>query len=133
MATPIKNRTYQGFTTVQNDCLRTIYDVELVKQDLLNVFNTSKNECITDPTKGSIIWDMLFEAATQENMNIMKNDTIKIFQSETRVTVINFNIVQAESNGMIGYVLTAQLQFNGLGVSDNFTVNFLSNLKDNGV
>lgn len=133
MATPTKNRTYQGYTTVQGDGIVTLYDAALVNQDLLNVFNTKKGEVMTDPSKGSIIWSMLFEPATQDNINIMQEDTLQIFQSEPRVTLISLNITASTDITLPGYTLSAQLKYIGSNVAQGFTVNFFNGLVDNGV
>ena len=133
MPSPTLNRQYVGYSTNVGDGVTTLYDVVLITQDLLNVFNTKKGEVMTDPSKGSIIWSMIFEVATQENVNIMTNDTMQIFASEPRVTVLNLSIVPTITSNMKGYTLTAQLQYNGLKVASNFVVNFLSSLTDTGV
>ena len=133
MPSPTKNRTYQGYSTVVGDGLSTLYDAALIKQDLLNVFNTHKGEDITDPSRGSIIWDMIFELATQENINLMTNDTVAIFQSDPRVTLLNLSIIASTDPSLPGYTLNAQLQYNGLKVAGNFIVNFFNSLVDTGV
>ena len=132
---PKKNRTYVGFSTAiaGGDGISELFDVELVKQDLMNNFMTSKGEVITDPSYGSIIWDMLFELSTEENINLMKNDSIAIFQAEKRVTLLSLDITPSSDTTMPGYTLTANLQYNGLGVAGTFTANFFKNLNDTGV
>lgn len=131
MSTPTKLRTYQGYSTISGT-LTTLYDIDLVNQDLMNNFMTKKGEVMTDPSYGSIIWSMLFEPASDENIRIMKNDTMTIFQNEKRVTVVSFDITASTSSTIKGYTLSAVLNYNGLNVSRGFKVNFFNSLVDTG-
>ena len=133
MPAPIKNRTYQGFSTVGNEGIKVLYDSAIVAQDLNNVFNTRKGENIVDPSFGSIIWSMQFEPATEANINIMKTDTVAIFQAETRVKLLNLDIVASTDPTVPGYTLNATVQYIGSSVAQGFTVNFMGSLTDNGV
>jgi phage baseplate assembly protein W len=131
MPTPTKNRTYQGYSTVVGDGLTTLYDATLVNQDLYNNFMTRKGEVITDPSYGSIAWDMLFEPASEENLNIIKQDCMTIFNNESRVQVQSITVVASEDPSNTGFTLQAVLNYVGLSVSQQFTVNFFSNLTNN--
>lgn len=133
MPFPVKNRRYQGYTTVTGDGLHALFDIDLVNQDLANNFNTKKGEVITDPTYGSIIWSKLFEPATQANMNIMRDDTMRIFNNEPRVSVVTFQIIPSTFPNLTGFTLQAQLNYIGLQVAGPFTANFFSSLVDTGV
>lgn len=131
MPTPTKNRTYQGYSTVVGDGLTTLYDATLVNQDLYNNFMTRKGEVITDPSYGSIAWDMLFEPASDENLNIIKQDCIKIFNSESRVQVQSLTVTKSSDPSNTGFTLQAVLNYIGLEVSQTFTVNFFNSLSNN--
>ena len=133
MPAPVKNRTYQGFSTVGNEGIKVMYDSALVAQDLNNVFNMRKGENIVNPAMGSIIWSMQFEQATEANINIMKTDTIAIFQAESRVQLLSLDIVASTDPTVPGYTLNAQVQYIGSQVAQNFTVNFMSSLTDSGI
>jgi len=50
---------FKGFSTVNKvKAPYTLTDMALVKQDLLNEFNTRKGERVMRPNFGSIIWDL---------------------------------------------------------------------------
>ena len=56
---------YRGLSTVNRQS-RTfqLYDIELIKQDLVNHFNIRKGEKLYQPEYGTIIWDAIFEPFT---------------------------------------------------------------------
>ena len=81
---PINTKTtYQGVSTVnpENTSFR-LYDISLIKQDLINHFHIRQGEKLGNPEFGTIIWDALFEpltdtlrdAITQNVTNIVNND-----------------------------------------------------------
>jgi phage baseplate assembly protein W len=133
MPLPVKNRTYQGYSTILGDGLSTLFDQTLVDQDLANCFNTKKGEVLTDPTYGSIIWSMIFEPASPANLNIINNDTVQIFNNEPRVQLLTYNVTPSSDPNNPGYTLTAQLQYVGLNIAGTFTANFFGNLVDTGL
>lgn len=134
MPTPTKNRTYVGYSSNVGDGYPTpLYDAQLVNQDLQNVFNTKKGECITDPTFGSIAWSMLFEADTPENLNIIQNDCMNIFNNESRVKVQAISVTGSSDATNPGFILQAQLLYVGMNVVGTFSTAFLQNLTTNDV
>ena len=77
---------YKGFSTA-NPANRgsKLYDFDLVKQDILNQFNTRKGQRVMNPTFGSIIWEILMEPLTPQIETLLKNDVTKICNSDPRV------------------------------------------------
>jgi len=77
---------YKGFSTA-NPTNRgsKLYDFDLVKQDILNQFNTRKGQRVMNPTFGSIIWEILMEPLTPQIETLLKNDVTKICNSDPRV------------------------------------------------
>ena len=60
-------QSYRGFSSIASSTSSfTVYDIELIKQDLLNYFNIRKGEKLENPEFGTIIWDMLFDPLTEE-------------------------------------------------------------------
>ena len=79
-------RSYRGFSTVSENTENfALYDFELIKQDILNHFHIRKGEKISDPSFGTIIWDMLFEPFTDENRDEIINDVTVIINYDPRV------------------------------------------------
>ena len=77
---------YKGFSTA-NPTNRgsKLYDFDLVKQDILNQFNTRKGQRVMNPTFGSIIWEILMEPLTPQIETLLKNDVTRICNSDPRV------------------------------------------------
>lgn len=119
---PIKvSQFYMGFSSVDpaNTGSR-LYDLDLVKQDIINQFNTRKGERVMNPNFGSIIWDLLMEPLTPEVTNALNNDILAICNSDPRVTPIALNLTEKEQ----GYLLEVTLQLNGTDQSSNMILSF---------
>ena len=55
-------RTYRGISTVNpNNTSFKLFDIALIKQDIINLFHIRKGEKLEDPDFGTIIWDMVYE------------------------------------------------------------------------
>jgi phage baseplate assembly protein W len=66
---------YKGFSTINNtDGNTTLYDFALVKQDIINHFNTKKGERLMNPEFGSSIWDLLMEPITDDTRQALAED-----------------------------------------------------------
>lgn len=97
---------YKGFSSVDPEVLNTkVFDFELVKQDLINHFNTKKGERVMNPTFGSIIWDLLMEPLTEQTRNILVEDIKGICQFESRVDIEEINVIEYETGFMIELTL----------------------------
>lgn len=80
---------YRGYSTVANAGVQTkLEDIELVKQDLLNQFNTRLDERLGRPRWGSIIWDLLFDIGDDRTTALVVADAERIVNSDPRVTLL---------------------------------------------
>jgi len=79
--------TYRGFSSNQTTKNFKLYDIALVKQDLINHFHIRKGEKLEKPGYGTIIWDMLFEPMTETNKNIIIKDVEAIVNSDPRIAI----------------------------------------------
>ena len=77
--------TYKGFSTVAGVKSNQLYDLDLIKQDLINHFYTRKGERVMEPDFGSVIWDMLYEPLDETNKEIIVDDCKNIIISDPRV------------------------------------------------
>jgi phage baseplate assembly protein W len=110
---------YKGFSTVnpENNSYN-MYDIALIKQDLLNHFHIRKGEKLSDPDFGTIIWDILFDPLTDGLKQAIIEDVNAVLQNDTRVTV-NEVIVDEYDNGIqieatltyLPYNITESLRF----------------------
>ena len=91
--------TYKGFSTVAGVKSNQLYDLDLIKQDLINHFYTRKGERVMEPDFGSVIWDMLYEPMDETNKEIIVNDCKKIIISDPRVDLRDIYLTESE-NGL---------------------------------
>ncbi len=93
MTQPFRQTQYRGYsTTTPNTNNNQLYDVELVKADLFNHFNTRKTERVRDSEYGSILKDMLFELKTEVNIQQVLDEVLRIIATEPRVTLTNVDL-----------------------------------------
>jgi phage baseplate assembly protein W len=80
-------KMYKGFSTVNSSSENyNLYDFELIKQDILNHFNTRQGERLMNPTFGCVIWDLLFEPLTEELKNLILENVNVIINYDPRIT-----------------------------------------------
>jgi phage baseplate assembly protein W len=112
---------YKGFSTVDESTTNVkIYDYELIKQDILNQFNTRKGERLMDPVFGSVIWDLIYEPLTPAVKQQIASDIDRILASDTRVIPTRVNIVEQD----YGFLLELTLTYKNTDVSDNMILSF---------
>jgi phage baseplate assembly protein W len=77
---------YKGFSTV-NPTNRgsKLYDFDLIKQNILNQFNTRKGQRVMHPTFGTIVWDILMEPLTPQIKDLLTQDITTICNFDPRV------------------------------------------------
>jgi phage baseplate assembly protein W len=99
-------KTYKGFSTI-NPLAKNgaLYDLELIKQDLINHFHIKKGEKLENPTFGTIIWDMLYEPLTDQLKQLITNDVTGIINSDPRVKVISSIITQIDKGLQLEFTL----------------------------
>lgn len=111
---------YKGFSTIFSNQNTKLYDFELIKQDIINQFNTKKGERLMNPEFGSIIWNLLMEPLTENTSQLLKQDIEKICTSDPRVTPIKMDLIEYPS----GYLLELTLLMNGTDQSSNLKLIF---------
>ncbi len=88
LKTSTDGRTYRGFSTTSNNPKNFgLYDYDLVKQDLINHFHIRQTEKLSDPTFGTIIWDILFEPFTREVQEAVVEDVTRIVNYDPRTRI----------------------------------------------
>ncbi len=91
--------TYKGFSSKSSSKKFKLYDIDLVKQDLVNHFYIRKGEKLENPNFGTVIWDMLFEPFTIEVKDIISKDVQDIVNYDPRVRV-NAIMVDSTEQGI---------------------------------
>lgn len=109
---PIKDlpplpRTYRGFSTINQDSENfSLYDLSLIKQDLINHFHIRQGEKLSDPSFGTIIWECIFEPLTEDLKDLITKDVERIINYDPRVRAQNVVITAYESGLQIECDLT---------------------------
>jgi len=100
-------RTYRGFSTISEDSENySLYDLSLIKQDLINHFHIKQGEKLSDPTFGTIIWDCIFEPMTEDLKELIIQDVERIVNYDPRVRANDVVITAYESGIQIECELT---------------------------
>jgi phage baseplate assembly protein W len=121
VTTQQRSQFYKGFSTVDETTTNVkLYDYELIKQDILNQFNTRKGERVMNPEFGSIIWDLIYEPLTPVVKQQIAEDIDRILNLDPRVVPTLINIVEQD----YGFLLELTLSYQGTDVSDNMILSF---------
>jgi phage baseplate assembly protein W len=81
-----RSKTYKGFSTVSTSAESfALYDLFLIKQDLLNHFHIRMGEKLENPEFGTIIWDVLFDPLTDELKEMIAKNVETICNYDPRV------------------------------------------------
>ena len=99
VTTEAKSFTYKGFNSNNSAQGFKLYDLDLVKQDLINHFYIRKGEKLENPNFGTIIWDVLFEQFTEEVKTLIAQDVEDIINYDPRI-VVNSVLVDSTEQGI---------------------------------
>lgn len=103
----VTSRAYRGLSTVNPDnASSTLYDLALIKQDLLNHFHIRQGEKLENPEFGTIIWDALFEPFTEDLKSAIAENVTSIVNYDPRVQVNSVAVDTYESGIQIQLDLT---------------------------
>jgi phage baseplate assembly protein W len=106
-AEPPLPRTYRGFSTISEDTQGyTLYDLSLIKQDIINHFHIRQGERLMNPEFGTIIWDVIFEPLTEDLKTLITKNIEDIINYDPRVNVDGIVITAYESGIQIECELT---------------------------
>jgi phage baseplate assembly protein W len=112
--------TYKGFSSKESKSNFKLYDIDLVKQDLINHFHIKKGEKLENPNFGTVIWDLLFEPMTEEVRTLIAKDVEEIINFDPRIAVQAVNVDSTDQ----GIQITAELLYLPFNVSERMTFDF---------
>ena len=104
---PVESRAYKGVSTVNSESGSfNLYDIALIKQDIINHFHIRVGEKLENPAFGTIIWDVLFEPMTAALRNAIADNVTEVINYDPRVQVDQVTVDTYESGIMIECTLT---------------------------
>jgi phage baseplate assembly protein W len=116
-----KSQFYIGYSSVDPNSVNTrLYDFDIIKQDIINQFNTRKGERVMNPSFGTIIWDLIFEPFTDDVKQALSDDISRICNSDPRAVPIQININEQQ----YGMLLEITLQYIGTDQTANMKMSF---------
>ena len=115
--------TYKGFSSSEATKNFKLYDINLVKQDLINHFYIRKGEKLENPEFGTVIWDMLFEPFTPDVKEIIAKDVEAIINYDPRFAVTEINIDSTDQ----GMRIQADLVYIPFNITERMTLNIDKN------
>ena len=117
----IGEKTYKGFSTVNPDIPGfQLYDIQLVKQDIINHFHIRQGELLSNPNFGTIIWDILYEPLTEALKQVITENVATIINYDPRVTVTSVTVDQYES----GLQIDSTLVFLPYNIAEDMRLTF---------
>lgn len=97
---------YRGFSTVDSTNYGSkLYDFDLIKQDILNHFNTRKGSRVMNPTFGTIVWDLIMEPLTEHVRELLQQDIETICSFDPRAYPIQIDISEYEQGYLVEITL----------------------------
>lgn len=111
---------FVGFGTNYTGPTQILTDIELVKRDLMNQFNTMKGERLLDINYGFIGNTLIFEIMSDDIRTKLEDDTRRIIQSDPRVKEQSITITELEN----GYNIKVLLYFYTSETTDMLSMYF---------
>ena len=115
--------TNKGFSSAESKKNFKLYDIDLVKQDIINHFYIRKGEKLENPNFGTIIWDMIFENFTDEVKTLISKDVEDIINYDPRIAI---NAVLVDSTDQ-GIRIEADIVYIPFNVNERMTFDFDKN------
>lgn len=116
-------RLYRGISTVDNTRNTSRYDIDLIRQDVINSMNIRQGEKIYQPNVGTIVWDHLYEPLTAGLKERLVADVKKVIQQDSRVELEDIAIDSKE----YGIMIIVTLKYIAYNISETLQLNFDQN------
>ncbi len=112
--------TYKGFNSKDSASNFKAYDIDIVKQDIVNHFYIRKGEKLMNPDFGTVIWDLLFEPFTEEVKKLIVEDVEQIINYDPRIAI---NSVVIDTTDM-GIRIEADITYLPFNINERMTFDF---------
>ena len=115
------NRAYKGISTVNpENNSKSLFDIALIKQDIINSFHIKQGEKLMNPEFGTIIWDAIHEPLTEDMKEAIAKNVTTVVNSDPRIVVSNIVIDSYES----GIVIDVDLMYLPYNISESLRLTF---------
>lgn len=116
-----ESRAYRGISTTNpNSTDWHLYDIALIKQDIINHFHIRQGEKLSDPEFGTIIWDVLFEPLTESLKDAIVKNVTRIINYDPRVNVEDIIVSSYEK----GIQIECTLSYLPYNISETMRLKF---------
>lgn len=99
----------------------SVYDIELVKLDLLSHIFTKRGERVMMPNFGTIIPEVVFEPLTRELVEIIREEVERVLDYDPRVEILDIKASPDYDRGIV--LVAANVFYIELNLVDNFELN----------
>lgn len=120
----LASKAYRGISTVNpaRDSA-VLYDLALIKQDIINNFYIRQGEKLENPEFGTIIWDVLYDPLTETLKEAIANNVTTIVNYDPRVQVDSITVTGYES----GIQIEVDITFIPYNISESMRLTFDEN------
>ncbi len=105
MAGIFNKNLFVGYSSIGAPKSLQLADLALVKQDLLNHFNTRKNERVMMPGWGCGVWEYLFEPFDNATKEAVILEVQKVIDSDPRVSLQNVEVLEYDQGLRLNMIL----------------------------
>ena len=117
------SKQYRGISTVANPRGFNLFDLEIIKQDVINHFHIRKGEKLENPTFGTVIWDVLFEPFTEDLKELIIKDITEVINFDPRINVNSVTVDTYES----GLQVDCSITYLPYSISETMRIKFDQN------
>jgi phage baseplate assembly protein W len=119
--------TFLGFSTVgRRKPPFKLTDNELIKQDLLNNFNTTRGEMVMNCEYGTIIHQLIMDPLDERTKGLILDDVLKVILADPRVRMTSSIRLSEMENGVR---VEVELLYNTSTTPEKLIVDFNKNLE----
>lgn len=118
-----KHNLYKGisFTNFSRNKNLKVYDVDLIKKDILNNIFTRRGERVKMFRYGTRIPDLVFEPLDDVALGVIEEDLQAVISNEPRVSLVDMRIVPLYDRNVV--IATLTLYYLELDFTDTLSVN----------
>lgn len=118
------SKAYRGMSTISEETSSyTLYDLSLIKQDLINHLHIRQGEKLENPNFGTIIWDLLFDPLTDDLKDLIVANVTEIVNYDPRTNINKVTVSTYES----GIQIEVDLTYLNYSISESLRFRFDQN------